>query len=388
MLLGRWRAPCLRGLHLGSLGCRARRLVGVGGIAYAGSHGAELLEPGLGPALIPAFKSWEKRVGGSPPSTTRASWRLVRVRMEDKGPIMAFHWRGAPDEDAARTQLEGLAQEAETAGFSTHWGRKVLEVRPPVPIDKGQAARPGGGRQRARRALRRRRRDRPRRLRALDALEDEARIDTAVGVGVSSDEGPRGDRRPGGPGRGRRARVRRVLTALPTAPRPREVPRLPARGRAPVRRGSHRAGRGLGRGASSEDTNTLVYVAASGGVSPHWRVSVLGRRLRATPGIAGLLGEARSTNALPEPGAGRRDVQPALAARGAHARLGGDRPFFPQVPVIATGYRLLVALLWRKQSAAVQAIEGRDGVEFGFDRSSPLGCRLLRLPGLRKIEPR
>ena len=47
-----------------------------------------------------------------------------------------------------------------------------------------------------------------------------------------------------------------------------------------------------------------------------------------------------------------------------------------------------MALLWRKQSAAVEAIEGRDGVEFWIDRSSPFGPpKLLRLPGLRKIEP-
>ena len=36
----------------------------------------------------------------------------------------------------------------------------------------------------------------------------------------------------------------------------------------------------------------------------------------------------------------------------------------------------------------MQAIEERDGVEFWFDRSSPFGPpQLLRLPGLRKIEP-
>ena len=119
--------------------------------------------------------------------------RLVRVRMEDKGPITAFHWRGAPDEDAARTQLEGLAQEAETAGFSTHWGRKVLEVRPPVPIDKGQAVRDLVEGASARVALYAG--DDVTDLDAfdaLDALEDEGRIDTAVRVGVSSDEGPRG----------------------------------------------------------------------------------------------------------------------------------------------------------------------------------------------------
>ena len=62
--------------------------------------------------------------------------------------------------------------------------------------------------------------------------------------------------------------------------------------------------------------------------------------------------------------------------------------FVPQVPAVATGYALLVALSWRRQSSAVAAIEGRDGVEFWFERSSPFGPpKLLRLPGLRKIEP-
>jgi hypothetical protein len=36
----------------------------------------------------------------------------------------------------------------------------------------------------------------------------------------------------------------------------------------------------------------------------------------------------------------------------------------------------------------VEAIEGRDGVEFWLDRSSPFERpKLLRLPGLRKIAP-
>ena len=30
-----------------------------------------------------------------------------------------------------------MAEAAEEAGFVTHWGRKVLEIRPPVRIDKG-----------------------------------------------------------------------------------------------------------------------------------------------------------------------------------------------------------------------------------------------------------
>ncbi len=118
----------------------ARRLVGVGGIAYAGAHGAELIEPGAASATVmPAFASWTDRIRRFATERDERDLRLLRIRIEDKGPIAAFHWRGVPDEDAARTRLEGVAQEAEAEGYATHWGRKVLEVRPPVPFDKGQA---------------------------------------------------------------------------------------------------------------------------------------------------------------------------------------------------------------------------------------------------------
>jgi hypothetical protein len=141
-------------------------------------------------------------------------------------------------------------------------------------------------------------------------------------------------------------------------------------------------------GAASEDTNTLVYVAAI-----WWCVSALagfwlGRRLAPTPGIATLLGEARKTNMLPELEPGTvlfNRLWPLILLGVASAVIGF---FIPQVPAIATGYCLLVGLLWRHQSKAVEAIEGRDGVEFWLDRSSPLGRpKLLRLPGLRRIEP-
>jgi trehalose 6-phosphate phosphatase len=170
-----------------------RRLVGVGGVAYAGSHGAELLEPGsTTPRVAEAFKSWEKQVKTFVAERDTPELRSMRIRIEDKGPIMTFHWRGAPDEDRARTHLEGVAQEAETAGLAIHWGRKVLEIRPPVPVDKGQAVRDlvlssgvrtalfGGddvtdldG------------------FTALAALVEDGTLDQAVRVGVRSDEGPR-----------------------------------------------------------------------------------------------------------------------------------------------------------------------------------------------------
>jgi trehalose 6-phosphate phosphatase len=176
----------------GRSAAEARRLVGVGRIVYAGSHGAELLEPGASrPRLISAFQSWEGRVRGFVADRDTPELRRLRVRIEDKGPISAFHWRDVPDEDAARTHLEGIAQEAEVAGFATHWGRKVLEIRPPVPVDKGQAVHELVSRARPRAALYGG--DDATDLDAFDALDalvDSGELEAAVRVGVRSDEGP------------------------------------------------------------------------------------------------------------------------------------------------------------------------------------------------------
>lgn len=193
VLLGRLgrRYRCVACIS-GRSAAEARRLVGVGSISYVGSHGAELLEPGSNtPRLLPAFKSWEERVRRFAAEHDTPELRRLRVRIEDKGPIYAFHWRGVPDEDEARTQLEGLAQEAETAGFATHWGRKVLEVRPPVPVDKGQAVRDLVVRSRSTAALYGG--DDATDLDAFDALDSlvaSGDLDAAVRVGVRSDEGP------------------------------------------------------------------------------------------------------------------------------------------------------------------------------------------------------
>jgi trehalose 6-phosphate phosphatase len=119
-----------------------RRLVGVGGIAYAGLHGAELLPPHARRAeTVPEFARFAPEVKRFVGQRDTPALRALRVRIEDKGPIMTFHWRGAPDEDAALAHVRRLAEEAEAEGLATHWGRKVLEIRPPVQVDKGQAVR-------------------------------------------------------------------------------------------------------------------------------------------------------------------------------------------------------------------------------------------------------
>jgi trehalose 6-phosphate phosphatase len=167
-----------------------RRLVGVGGIVYAGSHGAELLEPNASsPRIAPDFQRFEPEVKEFVRERDTPELRALRVRIEDKGPIMTFHWRGAPDEEAARARVEALAEEAEAAGLWTHWGRKVLEIRPPVPIGKGQPVRELVVGRAALYAG-----DDVTDLdgfAALRELVDSGELETAVTVGVRSEEGPR-----------------------------------------------------------------------------------------------------------------------------------------------------------------------------------------------------
>jgi trehalose 6-phosphate phosphatase len=169
----------------------ARRLVGERNIAYGGLHGAELLLPHQQqPRLIASFENWQAAVRGFTAAQTNEV-EALGIRIEDKGPIAAFHWRGQPDEEAAVAQLRRVANDAKEAGLSARWGRKVLEVWPPVPIGKGQAVRELIGASQARAALYGG--DDATDLDAfgaLDALVADGRLDAAVRVGVRSEEGP------------------------------------------------------------------------------------------------------------------------------------------------------------------------------------------------------
>jgi trehalose 6-phosphate phosphatase len=117
----------------------ARRIVSLGSITYVGNHGAEILRGGQTTAEIePQVAEWARRVRAFGEGELRGeALHRLRVRGEDKDVIFGFHWRGAPDEEAAEQAVREVAARAEAAGFHTHWGRKILEVRPPVDLNKG-----------------------------------------------------------------------------------------------------------------------------------------------------------------------------------------------------------------------------------------------------------
>jgi hypothetical protein len=138
--------------------------------------------------------------------------------------------------------------------------------------------------------------------------------------------------------------------------------------------------------ASAREDSTTIFFAfgwwAVAGLVGAW----IGRAERPSARIRSLLASARTSSALPE-------VRPAgvlvnrLWPLGASALLAaGVSWLLPQVAAVATGYAVLVALAWRRQEAAVAAIEGRDGARFYVVPSSPFrGIRLVRTPGYRRI---
>ena len=108
----------------GRTGEDAARIVGVEGPAYVGVHGLE---------LAPDAERWR--------GPLREFAASVDWPVEDKGLAIVFHYRGEQDEDAVLERLQDVAADARELGLVPQFGRKVLEVRPPVEANKGTAVR-------------------------------------------------------------------------------------------------------------------------------------------------------------------------------------------------------------------------------------------------------
>ncbi len=170
----------------------ARGIVGLDAIAYAGNHGFELLEPGAeAPVPSPALAGHEGEAAAFARHLDLDALRERGVRLEDKGPIVALHWRGAEREAEAGKAVGRIAAEAEAAGLHTHRGRMVVEIRPDVRIDKGVAIAALLERHPVRAAMYAGddRTDLDG-FSALRALREAGHLDAIVRVGVVSDEGP------------------------------------------------------------------------------------------------------------------------------------------------------------------------------------------------------
>jgi hypothetical protein len=137
--------------------------------------------------------------------------------------------------------------------------------------------------------------------------------------------------------------------------------------------------------AAAADNNHLLVPVSVG----WWLIASviglrMGRRAETSPPIAKLLSSAQTSSTLPEQHASAillNRLWPLLV----FTLLSGGLAFLaPQIPGIAAGFAVIWALAWRRQDAAVAAIEERDGVSFYVRRTSPLRpMSLLRTPGFK-----
>ncbi len=130
----------LVGCISGRRASEAQRIVGVEGIHYSGNHGLEMLRPGeIEPQFDLALRGHEHAAASFIDHFDGGSISRVGMRLEDKGPIQALHWRGVPDEAAARQLADKIAALATDHGLHVHRGRKVLEIRPSAGVGKDAA---------------------------------------------------------------------------------------------------------------------------------------------------------------------------------------------------------------------------------------------------------
>jgi trehalose 6-phosphate phosphatase len=104
-------------------------------IHYIGVHGMEWLEeePRIDPEILPFL-----------PTLDRARQQLASgledlpgVSLEDKMMTLGLHYREAPEQEEKAVALANRL--ADTLGLKVRQGRKVVELRAPVDIDKGTA---------------------------------------------------------------------------------------------------------------------------------------------------------------------------------------------------------------------------------------------------------
>ncbi len=112
----------------------AERLHGAGpAVRLYGVYGLEWIEDG---ALRrhPAAEPW-RRAATEVADAARAAFAGEAVGIEDKGASVTVHWRRAP-EAGARVEAFTATWAART-GLSPQPGRMAVELRPPLPVDKG-----------------------------------------------------------------------------------------------------------------------------------------------------------------------------------------------------------------------------------------------------------
>lgn len=140
----------LDGVHVAVLSGRSAHDVAarvrVGNVSYVGNHGmergfvprrgrAERLAADVDEASHEAVHAAE-RLADELPRVVDEPWLIV----EHKPPSVAIHWRQAPDIEAAAERVLAAVEQLDPGHVLERFpGRRVLELRPPGAVAKGEA---------------------------------------------------------------------------------------------------------------------------------------------------------------------------------------------------------------------------------------------------------
>lgn len=119
---------------------QAAAMVGLQGVAYVGLHGFDRMAPDGAVSRDPAAEPYVEAVQRMARRVRGLDAARLGLVVENKGPMLDLHYRKAADPDATLAELEAeVLRPARDLGLAVATGHFLVELRPPVAIDKGTA---------------------------------------------------------------------------------------------------------------------------------------------------------------------------------------------------------------------------------------------------------
>ncbi len=116
----------------------ARRMVGLDDAAYAADHGLTVWLEGQR-EVTPGLAEYEALARQTEDDLRALPQTVPGAELENKGALLAVHYRRAEGPHAREAILEALRRSQAARRFRVQEGRMVVELRPPLQADKGTA---------------------------------------------------------------------------------------------------------------------------------------------------------------------------------------------------------------------------------------------------------
>ena len=117
----------------------AARLVGLDTVWIVGNHGIEIAAPGAQPTVHAEIARFSDQLAAAANAARAAVAQTPGAILEDKRWTLSVHYRLAARDHVSALNAR-ITDIANTHRLSLTHGKEVLELRPPVKVDKGTAA--------------------------------------------------------------------------------------------------------------------------------------------------------------------------------------------------------------------------------------------------------